>query len=345
MRVSDFYYDLPQHLIAQRPTPIRSESRLLVLNGASGRVEDRHFADLPALLNPDDLLVFNDTRVLRARLLGWRPTGGKVEILIERVMGERRALAHMNPARTQKPGGSVLLAEDITVRILERRPDELFLLEFEAPCDLHQIMECIGHVPLPPYIARADDGTDIERYQTIYSRQPGAIAAPTAGLHFDATLLAAFDARGVQRTYVTLHVGAGTFQPVRAEHVEEHHMHCEYIEVNDAACRAVEAAHARGGRVVAVGTTSVRALESAAAGGRLTPIACDTDLFITPGFRFRVVDALITNFHLPESTLLMLVCAFARREHVLNAYQHAVRQRYRFYSYGDAMFVTPAAPS
>jgi S-adenosylmethionine:tRNA ribosyltransferase-isomerase len=345
MRVSDFYYDLPQYLIAQRPTPIRSESRLLVLDGAGGRVEDRRFADLPALLNPGDLLVFNDTRVMRARLLGRRPTGGKVEILIERVMGERRALAHMQPARTQKPGGSISLAEGITANILERRPDDLFLLEFEAPYDLHQIMDRIGHVPLPPYIARSDDTADIDRYQTIYSRQPGAIAAPTAGLHFDDVLLAALDERGVRRTYVTLHVGAGTFQPVRAEQIEEHRMHCEYIEVNDTACRAVEAAHAQGKRVVAVGTTSVRALESAAAGGRLAPVACDTDLFITPGFRFRVADALITNFHLPESTLLMLVCAFAGREHVLNAYQHAVRQRYRFYSYGDAMFVTPAATS
>ncbi|HTT09109.1 MAG TPA: tRNA preQ1(34) S-adenosylmethionine ribosyltransferase-isomerase QueA [Gammaproteobacteria bacterium] len=342
MRVSDFHYELPQYLIAQRPTLIRSESRLLVLDGASGRLEDRRFADLPALFNPGDLLVFNDTRVMRARLIGRRPTGGRVEILIERVVGEHRALAHMQPARTQKPGGTVLLTDDITARILERRPDDLFLLEFEATCDLHQIMDRVGRVPLPPYIAREDDATDVDRYQTIYGRRPGAIAAPTAGLHFDDALLAAFDARGVRRAYVTLHVGAGTFQPVRAEHVEEHRMHCEYIEVNEAACRAIEAACAQGGRIVAVGTTSVRALESAAAGGRLMPMACDTDLFITPGYRFRVVDVLITNFHLPESTLLMLVCAFAGRERVLNAYQHAVRQRYRFYSYGDAMFVTPA---
>ncbi len=343
MRVSDFHYELPQYLIAQRPAPIRSESRLLVLDGMTGRLEDRRFADLPQLLNPGDLLVFNDTRVMRARLVGRRPSGGRVEILIERVMGDRRALAHMQPARTQKPGGTVLLDEGVIAHVLERRPDDLFLLEFEAPCDLHEVMERIGRVPLPPYIAREDDAADAERYQTVYGRAPGAVAAPTAGLHFDDDMLAMFDARGVRRAYVTLHVGAATFQPVRTEHVEEHRMHCEYVEVTADACRAVEAARAQGARVVAVGTTSVRALESAAAGGRIMPMACDTDLFITPGYRFRVVDALITNFHLPESTLLMLVCAFAGREQVLNAYQHAVRQRYRFYSYGDAMFVTPAA--
>ena len=345
MRVRDFHYDLPTYLIAQRPAPVRSESRLLCLDGATGAVVDRRFADLLDLLDPKDLLVFNDTRVIKARLYGRRPTGGRVELLIERVLDGGRVLAHLRPARTQRPGGRFVLDGGAVVSVVERRPDDLFVVEFETGVDPWTVMERDGHVPLPPYIVRADEAEDLERYQTIYGRQPGAIAAPTAGLHFDRPLMAAMAARGLATAFVTLHVGAGTFLPVRAERIEDHRMHSEYVEVGDEVCARVAAARARGGRVIAVGTTSVRALESAAAGGTLRPVARDTDIFITPGFRFRVVDAMVTNFHLPESTLLMLVCAFAGRDRVLDAYRHAVRQRYRFYSYGDAMLVTAAGNS
>ena len=342
MRVTDFQYDLPKYLIAQEPIPNRTDSRLLVLDGASGALQDRHFADLPEMLNPGDLLVFNDTRVLKARLFGRRPTGGKVEILIERVKGDRRALAHLNPARVQKPGASVLLEDDLELRVIERRPDDLFVVELAGALTLYELMERYGQVPLPPYIARHASDLDVERYQTVYGRLPGAVAAPTAGLHFDTAMLELLAARGVESAYVTLHVGAGTFQPLRVEYVADHRMHQEYVEVPAATCDKIRAARDRGGRIVAVGTTSVRALETAAANGELQPVSTDTDLFITPGFKFRVVDAMVTNFHLPESTLLMLVCAFAGHDKVLEAYHHAVRQRYRFFSYGDAMFVTPS---
>lgn len=341
MRVADFQYDLPKYLIAQEPIPNRTDSRLLVLDGASGALQDRHFADLPEMLNPGDLLVFNDTRVLKARLFGRRPTGGKVEILIERVKGDRRALAHLNPARVQKPGASVLLEDDLELRVIERRPDDLFVVELAGALTLYELMERYGQVPLPPYIARHASDLDVERYQTVYGRLPGAVAAPTAGLHFDTAMLEAIAAHGVESAYVTLHVGAGTFQPLRVEYVADHRMHQEYVEVPAATCDKIRAARDRGGRIVAVGTTSVRALETAAANGELKPVSTDTDLFITPGFKFQVVDAMVTNFHLPESTLLMLVCAFAGHDKVLEAYHHAVRQRYRFFSYGDAMFVTP----
>ena len=342
MRVTDFQYDLPKYLIAQEPIPNRTDSRLLVLDGASGALQDRHFADLPEMLNPGDLLVFNDTRVLKARLFGRRPTGGKVEILIERVKGDRRALAHLNPARVQKPGASVLLEDDLELRVIERRPDDLFVVELAGALTLYELMERYGQVPLPPYIARHASDLDVERYQTVYGRLPGAVAAPTAGLHFDTAMLELLAARGVESAYVTLHVGVGTFQPLRVEYVADHRMHQEYVEVPAATCDKIRAARDRGGRIVAVGTTSVRALETAAANGELQPVSTDTDLFITPGFKFRVVDAMVTNFHLPESTLLMLVCAFAGHDKVLEAYHHAVRQRYRFFSYGDAMFVTPS---
>jgi S-adenosylmethionine:tRNA ribosyltransferase-isomerase len=343
MRVSDFHFDLPGHLIAQHPAASRGESRLLVLDGRSGELSDRQFAELPALIRPGDLLVFNNTRVIKARLYGRRPTGGRVEALIERVIPGARALAHLRPARTQRPGQTIGFG-DVGAVVLERRADDLFLLQFPADCDLHALMEALGEVPLPPYIARAVESADVERYQTVFGRIPGAIAAPTAGLHFDQAMLAALDAAGASRAEVTLHVGAGTFLPVRVENIAEHRMHSEYIEVPLATCEAVRAARSRGGRVIAIGTTSVRALETAAMAspveGEIAPLACDTDIFITPGYRFRVVDAMVTNFHLPESTLLMLVCAFAGREQVLNAYQHAVRGRYRFYSYGDAMFIS-----
>ncbi|MEZ5447064.1 MAG: tRNA preQ1(34) S-adenosylmethionine ribosyltransferase-isomerase QueA [Gammaproteobacteria bacterium] len=343
MRVSDFHFDLPGYLIAQRPAQERSASRLLVLDGVTGAISDRQFADLPELLQPGDLLVFNDTRVVKARLYARRPTGGRVEALIERVLGGGRALAHLRPARTQRPGG-VLAFEGARATVVERRPDDLFVLQFEPGVNVYELMEQSGEVPLPPYIVREVEHDDVHRYQTVYGRVPGAIAAPTAGLHFDERMFAMLEERGVERCHVTLHVGAGTFLPVRVQDIHQHRMHSEYMEVSDQACRQIHAAHARGRRVVAVGTTSVRALESAAAAGELRPMASDTDIFITPGFRFRVADAMVTNFHLPESTLLMLVCAFAGREKVLQAYQHAVRSRYRFYSYGDAMFVTAERP-
>ncbi len=343
MRVSDFHFDLPGYLIAQRPAQERSASRLLVLDGLTGTISDRQFADLPELLQPGDLLVYNDTRVVKARLYARRPTGGRVEALIERVLGDGRALAHLRPARTQRPGG-VLLFDGVPATVVERRPDDLFVLQFEPGVSVYELMEKSGEVPLPPYIVRDVEHEDIHRYQTVYGRVPGAIAAPTAGLHFDERMFGKLEDRGVESCHVTLHVGAGTFLPVRVQDIDQHRMHSEYMEVSGQACRQVRAAHARGRRVVAVGTTSVRALESAAAAGELHPMASDTDIFITPGFRFRVVDAMVTNFHLPESTLLMLVCAFAGREKVLQAYQHAVRSRYRFYSYGDAMFVTAGQP-
>ncbi|MGQ0657007.1 MAG: tRNA preQ1(34) S-adenosylmethionine ribosyltransferase-isomerase QueA [Chromatiales bacterium] len=345
MRVSEFNYDLPKHLIAQYPAPLRSESRLLVLDGVTGEIEDRRFADLPSLLHPGDLLVFNDTRVIKARLYGHKSTDGKVELLIERVQGRTCALAHLKPARTQRPGTRIVLEDGTSVAVIERRPDDLFVVEFESGVNVYDVMERSGHVPLPPYIARADEVTDIDRYQTIYSRVPGAIAAPTAGLHFDRELLDAIERRGAERAFVTLHVGAATFLPVRVKDIEQHRMHSEYVEVSERTCAQVRAAKARGNRVVAVGTTSVRGLESAAACGELKPMASDTDIFIAPGFHFRVVDAMITNFHLPRSTLLMLVCAFGGRDRVLAAYRHAVRRRYRFYSYGDAMLVTPQGPA
>jgi S-adenosylmethionine:tRNA ribosyltransferase-isomerase len=343
MRVSDFHFELPGYLIAQRPAEERSASRLLVLDGVTGAITDRQFADLSGLLQPGDLLVCNDTRVIKARLYARRPTGGRVEALIERVLGEGRALAHLRPARAQRPGG-VLQFNGAEATVVERRPDDLFVLQFESGVNIYELMEQVGEVPLPPYIVRDVEHADIERYQTVYGRVPGAIAAPTAGLHFDDQMFRVLDERGVERCHVTLHVGAGTFLPVRVQDIHQHRMHSEYMEVSAQACEQVRAAHARGNRVVAVGTTSVRALESAAAAGELRPMASDTDIFITPGFRFRVVDAMVTNFHLPESTLLMLVCAFAGREKVLQAYQHAVRSRYRFYSYGDAMFVTAEQP-
>jgi S-adenosylmethionine:tRNA ribosyltransferase-isomerase len=342
MRVSDFEFDLPGYLIAQHPAPSRSQSRLLVLDRQSGGTSDRQFADLPALIEPGDLLVFNNTRVIKARMYGRRPTGGKVEVLIERVLPNARAIAHLRPARLQR-AGSIIQFDNIASEVLQRRPDGLFLLQFPAGENIHRLMERIGEVPLPPYIVREVQISDLERYQTVYGRIPGAIAAPTAGLHFDEAILAAIAERGARRAEVTLHVGAGTFLPVRVENIAEHRMHSEYVEVVAATCDAVRAARKRGGRIIAVGTTSVRALESAAmscaSDGEIAPISCETDIFITPGYRFRVVDAMLTNFHLPKSTLLMLVCAFAGRENVLNAYQHAVRSRYRFYSYGDAMFI------
>ncbi|HET7307325.1 MAG TPA: tRNA preQ1(34) S-adenosylmethionine ribosyltransferase-isomerase QueA [Gammaproteobacteria bacterium] len=338
MRRRDFYYDLPDELIAHYPLPERSASRLLCLDGASGAFADRHFTDLVELLQPGDLLVLNDTKVIPARLLGRKAeTGGAVEILVERIVSSREFLAHARVSKPLRAGGRVALEGGGEVAVAAREGE---LYRFEAE-DVAALIERSGHVPLPPYIDRADEALDRERYQTVYAREAGAVAAPTAGLHFDEALLEALAARGIERTFVTLHVGAGTFQPVREDDVRDHHMHAEYAVVPEAVCDAAAAARARGGRVVAVGTTAVRSLETAARDGELVPFAGDTKLFIYPGFRFNAVDAMITNFHLPESTLLMLVSAFAGREHVLAAYRHAVAGRYRFFSYGDAMFVTP----
>jgi S-adenosylmethionine:tRNA ribosyltransferase-isomerase len=347
-RRSDFAYALPPELIAQRPLAERGASRLLVLDGASGALADRRFAELPALLRAGDLRVVNDTRVIPARLLARKPSGGQVELLVERPLDAARALCHLRASKPTRPGATLeVLGPDGAVGgALEvlGRDGELY----EVRCRdgaLDALLERCGHVPLPPYMTRADDAADRERYQTVFARERGAVAAPTAGLHFDEAMLATLAAQGVERTSVTLHVGAGTFQPVRVDDLREHRMHPERVTVPAEAVAAIARCRARGGRVVAVGTTVVRSLETAAAeagaGGTLAPFVGESRLFITPGHRFRVVDALLTNFHLPESTLIMLVAAFAGHARTLAAYRHAVAERYRFFSYGDAMFVTP----
>lgn len=339
MRRQDFHYDLPPELIAQQPLPERSASRLLTLDGNSGAFGDHQFRELPALLKAGDLLVFNDTRVIPARLYGHKASGGAVEFLVERVLDAHHLLAQARSSKGLRPGMRIRVADVSDVVVLGQQ-GEFFRLEFpdaELPGFLYQH----GHVPLPPYVKHGDTPTDRERYQTVYARVPGAVAAPTAGLHFDEALLAELDRHGMLRSFVTLHVGAGTFQPMREDEVLQHHMHSERVFVTEDVCQAVAATRARGGRVVAVGTTAVRSLEAAAADGTLRPFSGETALFIYPGYQFRVVDALITNFHLPESTLVMLVAAFAGREHILAAYRHAVEQRYRFFSYGDAMLITP----
>jgi S-adenosylmethionine:tRNA ribosyltransferase-isomerase len=338
MQRRDFHYELPPELIAQAPLADRSASRLLVLDGASSAIVDRRFADLPELLRAGDLLVFNDTRVLPARVIGRKRTGGRVELLLERLLGPRRALVHLRASHKPPSGDDVELPGAARARVVARAGA---LTEIELDRDVVPFLEAHGETPLPPYITRAPDAADRERYQTVFARAAGAVAAPTAGLHFDAPMLDALAARGVERTFLTLHVGAGTFAPVRTERVEDHELHAEWLQVPAETCAAVERCRGRGGRVVAVGTTSVRALETAACGGNLAPFAGDSRLYIYPGFEFRVVDAMVTNFHLPESSLLMLVAAFAGREETLAAYRHAVEQRYRFFSYGDAMFVTP----
>jgi S-adenosylmethionine:tRNA ribosyltransferase-isomerase len=341
LKKSDFHYDLPAGLVAQQPLPERSASRLLLVDASRQSWSDRVFRDLPQLLQPGDLMVFNDTRVLPARLFGHKPSGGKVEILIERITGGHTAVAMLRVSKKPR-AGSVLELEDGTPVTVLHREGQFFALEFESTDSLEKLLMKVGHVPLPPYITRADDRCDRERYQTIYARKPGAVAAPTAGLHFDAPLLAALKARGVEMGYITLHIGAGTFQPVRVEAVEEHEMHREWLNVGAGLVEQIRHTRARGGRVIAVGTTVVRSLEAARAGGdAVRPFAGETDLFIFPGYRIASVDGLLTNFHLPESTLLMLVAAFAGREFVLSAYRYAVAEHYRFYSYGDAMLVFP----
>lgn len=337
MRVADFHFDLPEALIARHPLPERRSSRLLVLDGPSGELSHRQFADILGFLKPGDLMVFNNTRVIPARLFGQKASGGKLEILVERVLDSHRVLAHVRSSKSPKPGSRILIDGGGEAEMLLRH-DALFELGFSE--EVLPLLERVGHMPLPPYIDRPDEDADRERYQTVYAERAGAVAAPTAGLHFDEALLESIRAKGVDTAFVTLHVGAGTFQPVRVERIEDHHMHNEWLEVSQDVVDAVAACKARGGRVVAVGTTSVRSLESAARDGVLKSFSGDTDIFIFPGRPFHVVDALVTNFHLPESTLLMLVSAFAGYPETMAAYAAAVEQGYRFFSYGDAMFIT-----
>lgn len=339
MQLSDFDYELPEELIAQFPANERSGSRLLVLEAPGRPLRDLRFTDLPALLRAGDLLVFNDTRVMQARLFGRKVSGGRLELLVERVLAPDLALTHVQASKSPKPGTRILLGEKDLAAEVTGRQGTLFEVRLLAS-DFYTLMEQQGHLPLPPYIERSDEPLDQERYQTVYARRPGAVAAPTAGLHFDETMLKRLAEMGVESAHVTLHVGAGTFQPVRVENLDEHVMHSEYLEVNEQVCRQVRDTRARGGRVVAVGTTSVRSLEAASASGEIQPYRGETRLFIRPGYPFRSVDSLITNFHLPQSTLLMLVSAFAGFAEIKQAYRHAVAQRYRFFSYGDAMFLS-----
>ena len=339
MRKTDFNYSLPQELIAQYPASPRTASRLLVLERGSGVFRDQRFTDLPALFQAGDLLVLNDTRVIPARLFGRKDSGGRIEALVERVLGARQVLAQVRGSKPPRPGQKLTLEGGITTEVRDR-VGEFYVLMFESDIPVIDILEHIGHVPLPPYIARPDEADDRSCYQTVYARHRGAVAAPTAGLHFDGAMLAQLREKGVDSAFVTLHVGAGTFQPVRVDDIREHRMHAETLSVTKDTCDKIIAAKTSGRRVVAVGTTVMRALETAAHGGCIAPFEGETDIFIYPGYRFEVADALLTNFHLPESTLLMLVCAFGGTENVLKAYQHAVENKYRFYSYGDAMFVT-----
>ncbi len=336
MRTDEFDFVLPERLIAQHPPERRGASRLLEVCGAEW--QDRMFSDLPQLVREHDVLVFNDTRVLKARLFGAKDSGGRVEVLIERLLDAHHALAQVRASKSPKPGSGMLLAEILPVTVLGRE-GEFYKLRFESPQEIEELLDRYGQLPLPPYITHAAGAEDEERYQTVYAREPGAVAAPTAGLHFDDAMLGRLQELGVRLAHVTLHVGAGTFQPVRAENVSEHVMHSERYNIPQATVNAIREAKQRGGRVIAVGTTSLRALESAARGGELQAGENDTRIFITPGYRFQVVDVLLTNFHLPRSTLLMLVCAFGGMQEMLAAYRHAVEADYRFFSYGDAMLI------
>ncbi len=339
MRKSDFNYSLPPELVAQYPASTRTASRLLHLDGASGVIRDLRFTDLSSLLQAGDLLVFNDTRVIPARLFGNKNSGGRIEILIERFHDAQRALVQIRASKPPKSGQKLLLEGDVSA-VVQKRVGEFYEIAFDAELPALEILDRIGHIPLPPYISRADESADRERYQTVYARHCGAVAAPTAGLHFDEAMLGRLKDMGVDSAFVTLHVGAGTFQPMRADDIREHRMHAEYLRVASEACDKINTAKKEGRRVVAVGTTVVRALETTASEGRVNPFEGETAIFIYPRYRFRIVDALLTNFHLPESTLLMLVCAFGGTENVLKAYSHAVERKYRFYSYGDAMLIT-----
>ncbi|WP_174866132.1 tRNA preQ1(34) S-adenosylmethionine ribosyltransferase-isomerase QueA [Pectobacterium polaris] len=344
MRVADFSFELPESLIAHYPQAERSGCRLLSLDGPTGNLTHGVFTDLLDKLNPGDLLVFNNTRVIPARLFGRKASGGKLEVLVERVLDDHRVLAHVRASKAPKPGTELLLGDDESVKAtMTARHDALFELHFDDSRDVLSILNDIGHMPLPPYIDRPDEDADRELYQTVYSQRPGAVAAPTAGLHFDEPMLAALREKGIDMAFVTLHVGAGTFQPVRVDTIEDHIMHAEYAEVPQDVVDAVLACKARGNRVIAVGTTSVRSLESAAQASQnavIEPFFGDTKIFIYPGYHYRIIDALVTNFHLPESTLIMLVSAFAGYHNTMSAYRQAVAEQYRFFSYGDAMFIT-----
>ena len=352
MKRSEFHYHLPDELIARYPLPERTASRLLCLDGKTGAIRHGQFTDLLDLLEPGDLLVFNNTRVIPARLWGRKETGGRVEILVERILSERECLAHVRASKSPKAGGRIELtpsadSEEVLGRLdVLGREGELFHLSVPNTGEtLLARLERIGHMPLPPYIDRDDESLDRERYQTVYGEREGAVAAPTAGLHFSESFIEQCRQKGIETGFVTLHVGAGTFQPVRADEIEDHVMHAEYLEVDEVLCQQIAQTRAAGGRVVAIGTTAVRSLETAAADGELRPFAGDSDIFIYPGYRFRVVDALLTNFHLPESTLIMLVSAFAGRDSIMAAYAEAVEQGYRFFSYGDAMFLQARIPN
>ena len=341
MKVSEFQFDLPEALIARYPTKERTASRLMHLS-ADG-LEHLQFTDVIDLINPGDLLIFNNTRVIPARLLGQKASGGKVEVLIERIIDEHHVLAHVRASKSPKEGTRLLLEGSVEMEMVGRQ-DALFELKLLNPEPILEILEQYGHMPLPPYIDRPDEESDKERYQTVYNQKPGAVAAPTAGLHFDEGILKQLKDKGVNSEFVTLHVGAGTFQPVRVDNILEHKMHSEYAEVPESVISAIAQTKAAGKRVIAVGTTSVRSLESAAQaavknGTELAPFFSDTDIFIYPGYQFQLIDAMLTNFHLSESTLIMLVSAFAGKENVMDAYQKAIDQQYRFFSYGDAMFI------
>jgi S-adenosylmethionine:tRNA ribosyltransferase-isomerase len=341
MRVADFSFVLPDELIARYPTAQRNASRLLTLEGNTGVIADRQFTQLLELIAPGDLMVFNNTRVIPARLFGQKASGGKLEILVERMLDDKRILAHVRSSKSPKPGTLINLDGGYQMQMLARH-DTLFELSLLSELTILEVLEAVGHMPLPPYIDRPDEDADKERYQTVYNQTPGAVAAPTAGLHFDEAMLEKLKAKGVKIAFVTLHVGAGTFQPVRVDSVVEHKMHSEWAQVSQEVVELIHQTKAAGKRVVAVGTTSVRSLESAARAseGQLQAFSGDTDIFIYPGYQFQVVDAMITNFHLPESTLIMLVSAFAGFDNVMAAYAHAIENKYRFFSYGDAMFVT-----
>ncbi len=341
MRTTDFDFYLPDELIAQFPTPERSASRLLRLDGKSGQLSDYGFRNLPEFLQPNDLLILNDTRVIKARLTGEKASGGKIEIMVERLLDTHRLLAQIRASRSPKPGSLLRIADAFDAEVMTRQ-DDLFLLEIRGPTPAIELIDQYGSLPLPPYISHKADGHDEERYQTVFAREPGAVAAPTAGLHFDDAMMDRLQAAGIAIAYVTLHVGAGTFQPVRVDNIHEHKMHSELYSVSQATVDAIQHAQAKGGKVTAVGTTALRALESAARSGELQGGSGETDIFITPGYRFQVVERLLTNFHLPKSTLLMLVSAFAGTENIKNAYQHAIEAKYRFFSYGDAMLIERA---
>lgn len=337
MRVSDFDFDLPESLIAQYPPSVRGQSRLLVAKN-NEPISDDAFVSLPEFIDAGDVLVFNNTKVIKARLFGQKASGGKVEVLVERVLDQHTVLAHVRASKAPK-AGTRLVFDDLYGAVMLHREGDLFCLKFESTLEVWDILEQIGHLPLPPYIERSDDEEDLSRYQTIYAKYQGAVAAPTAGLHFTDEVMAALTKKGVEQLFVTLHVGAGTFQPVRVDEISDHKMHSEWFEVTEETVAAIHAAHARGNKVWAVGTTSLRALESAARSGSLKSGSQETDIFITPGFEFKVVDRLLTNFHLPKSTLLMLVSAFSGFDEIKQIYQHAIDKQYRFFSYGDAMLL------